>query len=91
MSTFVSVQGRGTIALPPALRKAYHLDQPGAQVEIVEEDGRLVLIPKVAVDASVAWFWSQRWQEMEAEASRQLSAGDCVSYASGDDFLADLP
>jgi len=91
MSTYVSVQTRGTIALPPALRRAYHLDQPGAQVEIIEEDGRLVLVPKVAVDASQAWFWTAGWQTAEAEASRQLAGGKGVTYDTGADFLADLP
>ncbi|MCL2471308.1 MAG: AbrB/MazE/SpoVT family DNA-binding domain-containing protein [Propionibacteriaceae bacterium] len=91
MSTFVSVQSRGTIALPPAIRRAYHLDQPGAQVEIVEEDGRLVLIPKVAIDAAQAWFWTDEWQTGEASASRELAAGDGEVYNDAGDFLAALP
>jgi len=91
MGTFVSVQSRGTIALPPNLRRSYHLDQPGAQVEIIEEAGRLVLIPTVAVEASQAWFWTDDWQTKEAEASQQAGAGQGVTYADADDFLADLP
>jgi len=88
---YVSVQNRGTIALPPALRRAYHLDQPGAQVEILEEDGRLVLVPKVAVDAAQAWFWTAGWQAGEREASRQLAAGEGVTYGTAADFVDDLP
>jgi len=91
VSVYVSVQSRGTIALPPSVRRTYHLDEPGAQVEILEEGGRLVLIPKVAVDAAQAWFWTQDWQEKEAEASRQVTAGEGTLYADGDAFLADLP
>ena len=91
MGTFVSVQSRGTIALPPGLRRSYHLDQPGAQVEIIEEAGRLILIPNVAIEASQAWFWTDGWQAKEAEASQQAGAGQGVSYANADDFLADLP
>jgi len=91
MSTYVSVQRRGTIALPPDVRRAYHLDLPGAQVEILQEADRLVLIPKVAVDASQAWFWTSDWQAREAEASRELAAGEGVHYDTSDDFLADLP
>jgi len=91
MSTYVSVQNRGTIALPPALRRAYGLDQPGAQVEIIEEDDRLVLVPKVAVDASQAWFWASGWQAGEMEASRQLDAGEGETFDTADEFLAALP
>jgi bifunctional DNA-binding transcriptional regulator/antitoxin component of YhaV-PrlF toxin-antitoxin module len=91
MGIYVNVQNRGTIALPPKLRRAYHLDQPGAQVEILEEDGRLVLVPKVAVDATQAWFWAPGWQAAEAEATRQLSAGEGTPFATDTAFLADLP
>jgi len=90
MGLYVSVQSRGTIALPPGLRRAYHLDQPGAQVEILEEDGRLVLVPKIAVDASQAWFWAPEWQAGEIEASRQLAAGEGTVYDDAAGFLADL-
>jgi len=91
MSVYVSVQSRGTIALPPALRRAYHLDRPGAQVEILEEAGRLVLVPKLPVDAAQAWFWTPGWQSAEAEASRQLAAGEGTTYDTAEQFLADLP
>jgi len=73
------------------LRKAYHLDQPGAQVEVFAEDGRIVLVPKVPVDAAQAWFWTKEWQAKEAEASRQLADSEGTMYATGEDFLADLP
>jgi bifunctional DNA-binding transcriptional regulator/antitoxin component of YhaV-PrlF toxin-antitoxin module len=91
MGVLVSVQNRGTIAIPPALRHAYHLDEAGAQVEIIEEDGRLVLIPKIAVDASSAWFYTAQWQAKEREASQAYAAGLGTSYSSAEDFLADLP
>ncbi len=46
MNRYVSVQSRGTIALPPDVRQRYGLDEPGAQVELVErEDGVLELHP----------------------------------------------
>ena len=46
MDTFLNVQGRGTIALPPEIRRRYGLDAPGAQVELRErEDGVLELRP----------------------------------------------
>jgi bifunctional DNA-binding transcriptional regulator/antitoxin component of YhaV-PrlF toxin-antitoxin module len=91
VSIYVSVQRKGTIAIPPKLRQAYNLNRPGAQVEIVEEDGRLVLIPKIAVDGAQAWFWTKEWQEREAEATAQFRAGDGVAYENGEDFLAGLP
>ncbi len=53
---FVNIQGRGTIALPAALRRSLHLDQPGAQVEVVErEDGSIELVPHLPVAAREVW------------------------------------
>jgi bifunctional DNA-binding transcriptional regulator/antitoxin component of YhaV-PrlF toxin-antitoxin module len=49
-TTFLTVQSRGTLALPPDLRKRHGLDEPGAQVEVVErDDGVIELHPFVAV------------------------------------------
>ena len=53
---FVNIQGRGTIALPAALRRSLHLDQPGAQVEVVERaDGSIELVPHLPVATREAW------------------------------------
>lgn len=88
---FLAVQGRGTVALPPALRKRYHLDQPGAQVEITErEDGVLELRPTVARPAKDAWFWDERWQAGEREVDEHVARGEVIRSESVDDFLADL-
>lgn len=46
--TFLTLQSRGTIAIPPAVRRRLGLDRPGAQVELVErDDGVLELRPHV--------------------------------------------
>ncbi|MBN9607050.1 MAG: AbrB/MazE/SpoVT family DNA-binding domain-containing protein [Actinomycetales bacterium] len=90
MGTFVSVQNRGTIALPAAARKRYHLDQPGAQVEVIEREGEIVLRPKLPVDADQAWFWSAEWQRGERRASAEADAGLGTVHESGEDLLTSL-
>ena len=46
----VAVQDGGLLALPPELCKRHHLDDPGAQVLIVErDDGVIELHPLVAL------------------------------------------
>lgn len=88
---FVAVQSRGLVALPSGLRRRLHLDRPGAQVEIIErEDGVLELRPTLAVPASEAWFWQERWQAGEREVDAHVAAGDAAVHASGDDLLAHL-
>ncbi len=49
------------IAIPTAIRRHFGLDQPGAQVEVIEREGEIVLRPHIAVPADQAWFWTERW------------------------------
>ena len=86
-SHFVAVQSRGTIALPPDLRRRMHLDEPGAQVRIVErEDGVVELQPVLPVPADQRWFWTDRWQSMEREVDEDIAAGR-VTVVDGVDAL----
>ncbi len=85
------MQARGVFALPPELRRRYHLDQPGAQVEVTErDDGVLEVRPTVAVPASQAWFWTKAWQQREAEADADVAAGRVTAYDDIESMLADL-
>ncbi len=42
------------------------------------------------LDPDQAWFWTEEWQSGEREASQQMEAGQGVTYATGEDFLASL-
>jgi bifunctional DNA-binding transcriptional regulator/antitoxin component of YhaV-PrlF toxin-antitoxin module len=88
---FVALQGRGLIALPADLRRRAGLDQPGAQVEIVERpDGVIELRPTIAVPADQAWFWSDRWQRMEREVDEQIERGEVTNHESVEALFAHL-
>ena len=85
----LSIQSRGTVALPADLRRRLHLDQPDAQIKLIErEDGTIELVPVVAVPADQAWFWTERWQEMEREADADIAAGR-TTVVEGIDGLLD--
>ncbi len=89
---FVSVQSRGLVALPSALRKRYRLDEPGAQIEITERpDGVLELRPTVAVPAHESWFWDARWQQGEREVDAHVAAGEVTVTDGVEEFLDSLP
>lgn len=88
---YLGIQGRGTIALPADVRRRLHLDEPGAQLELIErEDGVIELRPALPVPADQAWFWTERWQEREREVDEQVDAGRVAVHDSGEDFLAHL-
>ncbi len=88
--TFVTVQSRGLIAIPTSIRRHFGLDQPGAQVEVIEREGEIVLRPHVAVPVDQAWFWAERWQQMEREADDAVVAGRVTATDGLNEFLDEL-
>ncbi len=85
---YVTVQARGTIALPAGVRKRHRLDEPGAQVEVVErEDGVIELHPNLPVPASQAWFWTEEWQEGEREVDEHIARGELTTFDSVDELV----
>jgi AbrB family looped-hinge helix DNA binding protein len=87
----LSVQSRGTIALPADLRRRLHLDQPDSQVKLIErDDGHIELVPVVTVPADQAWFWTDRWQAMEREADADIAAGRTTVVDGLDGLLGQL-
>jgi len=85
---YIGMQSRGVFALPADMRKRHRLDEPGAQVLVIErEDGVLELHPQVAVPADQKWFWTEAWQAMELDANEDIAAGRVTVHESGDAFL----
>lgn len=85
------MQGRGVLTLPADFRRRHHLDEPGAQVNLVEtEDGRIELIPLAAIPAGQRWFWTERWQKMEREVDDDLEAGKVEVFDDAESFLSNL-
>ena len=88
---YVALQGRGTLTIPADLRRIMHLDLPGAMAQLVlRPDGVLEIRPKIPVDADQAWFWTERWQQMEREADQDLAAGRVSRFDDADEFLTSL-
>jgi antitoxin MazE len=87
---YVSVQSRGLIALPATIRRHLGLDQPGAQVEVIEREGEVVLRPYLPVPADQAWFWTERWQRMEREVDEAIAARRVTVVDGAEAMLADL-
>jgi len=84
----LKMNARGGITIPRELRKGLAPDTP---FEVVRrEDGVIELRPRAVIDASQAWFWSERWQRMEREADADIAAGRVRRFDDVESFLADL-
>jgi hypothetical protein len=50
----------------------------------------LELRPTLAVPATEAWFWDERWKAGEREVDAHVAAGRIVRHEAVDDFMAHL-
>lgn len=88
-SSTTTLRERGQITIPSVVRDAAHVEA-GAVLECHVEDGRIVMTPKVLVDADQAWFWTKRWQAMEREAGADFADGRSASFDTVESLLDDL-
>ena len=46
--------------------------------------------PDASVSAQQAWFWTDRWQEMEREVDEHVERGETDRRDNLDDFIAHI-
>ena len=83
----LQVRSNGQITLPASIRRQANLKEGDALEVIVETDGSLRLIPKLVVDRSQAYFWTERWQAGEREAEADIEAGQVHRFDDIDEAL----
>jgi AbrB family looped-hinge helix DNA binding protein len=86
----LQIRSNGQITLPTTVRRQAHLKEGDLLEVILEVDGSLRLVPKVAIDRSQAYFWSQRWQQGVREAEADLQNGRYQDFENMDDFIRSL-
>ena len=87
MGTLTKLTSGGQITLPKEIRIKTNM-QPGDFVEVkLDEDGRIVLMPKKLVDASQAYFWTEEWQKGERKADEDMKAGRVKRFKSAADAV----
>jgi len=84
----VRLSPRGTITIPKNLRQA--LSENALLEAVLRDDGVIELRPQAVIDASQAWFWTERWQQMEREADEDIAAGRLETFDDVESFIAAL-
>ncbi|MFE9934590.1 AbrB/MazE/SpoVT family DNA-binding domain-containing protein [Streptomyces sp. NPDC005533] len=86
----VSVRDKGQLTLPAGVREALGVS-PGDELEFEITDTGVVEVHglrKIRTDQ--AWFWTERWQAGEREASEDIAAGRTVRHEDVDSMFAHL-
>lgn len=82
----IRLNKRSQVTIPKAIVEQLHLEE-GDQLQVsLDEDGRIILEPTVAVPRSQAWFWTEKWQAEEREAEEDIRAGRYDVIRNADDL-----
>ena len=65
------LRGRNQITLTAKIVKALGLNE-GDEIDSMVSDGKLIGTPKISVDKSQSWYFSEMWQKQEALAEKEL-------------------
>lgn len=89
MENLIKVREKGQITLPLYMRKKLHIEQ-GDFVLAKIVDNALILIPQETIDKDQAWFWTERWQKLEAEAESDIQKGKVKSFDSVEELFDEM-
>lgn len=70
----VKFGSRRQITIPVDTAKRLGLTA-GEELELVERDKVIMLIPRKHIPKDQAWFWTDEWQQMMREAEADVAAG----------------
>ena len=84
------LRARGQVTLPTEVRELLSVEEGDDLVFSVDEGGRVIVDRARVVPPDQAWFWTERWQQMEREAQADIDAGRISRYASVDEAITDL-
>ena len=89
MEELISVRKKGQVTLPLSMRRKLGIEEGSVILSKIVED-TIVLVPQEMVDRDQAWFWKERWQKLEAEAEKDISAGLTKTFDSVEDLFREI-
>ena len=81
MPELIQVRKKSQLTLPQSVRQELGIKE-GDYLDIQVRNGEIVLRAKALVDKRQAWFWSERWQQGEAEAQEDIRTGHVRRFSN---------
>ncbi len=86
----VKLGARRQITIPRETMKRLRL-KPGEELELLESQKTIVLVPRKHIPKDQQWYYTDAWQQMMQEAFEDLKAGRMVGpFESVEEFIKDL-
>jgi AbrB family looped-hinge helix DNA binding protein len=71
MSTVMKISPQGQIRIPKKVMDALNIDK-GDYVEVEIDRDQIVLKPRKLIDPTQSWYWTRKWQQMEADVDKEI-------------------
>ncbi|UCE21043.1 MAG: AbrB/MazE/SpoVT family DNA-binding domain-containing protein [Candidatus Aminicenantes bacterium] len=89
MEELIKVREKGQVTLPVFIRKSLDLTK-GSIVLAKIVDNTVVLVPQRTIDKDQIWFWTERWQKLEAEAEKDIRKGRVKTFNSVEELFDEI-
>jgi len=89
MEELIKVREKGQVTLPVFIRKSLDLTK-GSIVLAKIVDNTVVLVPQRTIDKGQIWFWTERWQKLEAEAEKDIRKGRVKTFNSVEELFDEI-
>ena len=81
------LRSKGQITIPSEVRDFLSIHEGDELFFHVDENGQVVVERAITIPADQAWFWTERWQQLEREAQADIDAGRVRTFENVDDAL----
>ena len=73
-STIMKISPQGQIRIPKKIMITLGIEK-GDYIEVDVEERQIVLKPRKLIDPSQGWYWTKKWQKMEARVDNEIEKG----------------
>jgi AbrB family looped-hinge helix DNA binding protein len=89
MTTYYKTRLRqkGQITVPTEVREQLGAQEGDDLMFYTDEDGRIVVARAQIIPPDQAWFWTERWQNMEREAQADIEAGRVHAFENAEQAI----
>ena len=84
------LRAKGQMTLPNEVREMLEVNEGDDLVFSIDEKGRVIVERARIIPPEQAWFWSDRWQELERGVQADIDAGRVQRYDNVEDAIAGL-
>jgi AbrB family looped-hinge helix DNA binding protein len=79
---------KGQITIPNPVREVLNAEEGDDLVFAVNESGQVIVERVQIIPPDQAWFWTERWQQLEREAQADIVAGRVQQFEDPDEMIA---